>query len=100
MTPLDYLPVLAEQFPWFLEAQKVVPHLIELALTLPEMCQFSAEEVFFGSLLAIRDSKQLELSASQQAVLERMTDCWGEARMASQLILQLYNDTLNDILPP
>lgn len=92
--------MLAERFPWFPEAQKAVPPLIELALTLPAMCEFSAEEVFFGSVLAVGDSKQLELSAGQRAVLERMTDCWGEARVASQLILQLYHDALQDIPPP
>ncbi len=61
-TPNDYLDNFMERFPFFPKFKKVIPKFIELALMRPHACEFTAEELFYGAVIALIQLHKLTIS--------------------------------------
>lgn len=52
-TPNDYFPIFFHCFPWYPQLEEAINMVLKLVLALPEACEYTAEQVFYGSVLAI-----------------------------------------------
>lgn len=99
-TPYDYAKPFFEYFPWLTQLKKIVPMIIDLAITLPQSASYSSEELFFGSFLAAVNIKQYQLNDIQQQVLEAHIPNQNRAVEVSTLIQVCYINLQAAAAPP
>lgn len=68
-TPYDYIRPFFELFPWLTQLKKILPMIIDLAITIPKSASYKSEELFFGCFVAAVSIKNYVLSDFQQQVL-------------------------------
>lgn len=86
-TPYDYFPVFFARFPWMSRAREAIGDILHMAIALPEACAFSAEELFYASVWATFEYKQVRLTPLQMNVLASATAKWDRARQMGERIL-------------
>lgn len=52
-SPYDYFPIFFNSFPWYPQLEEALKMVLNLAIVLPESCENTAEQIFYGSLVAI-----------------------------------------------
>jgi hypothetical protein len=86
-TPQDYLDSFIRSFPHQRKLfQQALPPLILLALIHPEACKYTAEEIFFGAVLAVLEIIPLNLNDSQNRKLFSLSSRWEQAAKVKALI--------------
>jgi hypothetical protein len=90
-TPHDYIAVYLARFPFMPKLKNVLPTIIEFALIQPQACQFTAEEIFFGAVMSLFTTQQIILTDFQREIFYRLTDCWDNASIMSNLITKGIN---------
>jgi hypothetical protein len=75
-TPYDYIPIFYSKYPWQANCAQTLEEIIDLTIALPFCANYSAEEIFFGTLATIVTAKNMVLNDVQQKVLLSMTNCW------------------------
>jgi hypothetical protein len=86
-TPFDYIDIFMTRFPFFPKMREALPLFIEFALMHPNACEFTAEEVFFGAVLAIFEVKDIHLNEFMGEVMTGLTDSWSNANQVKSQII-------------
>ena len=73
-TPYDYIDIFMAKFPFF-------PKMNDIS------CEYNAEEIFFGSVLALLEKSNAFLDNFQQNILKRLTDSWPRAKIMGVILL-------------
>jgi hypothetical protein len=90
-SPLDYMDGYLARFPFLPRLRHILPTIIEFALLQPQACQFSAEELFYGAVLAQFLNQRVMLTDFQKNVLLGLTDCWGNTQTIGNIIADAVN---------
>jgi hypothetical protein len=56
--------------------RSVIPKYVELAMLRPAMCEFKAEEIFFGAVVALCEIQEVKLDEFRVHLLGSLSDCW------------------------
>lgn len=78
-TPYDYIEGFCQRFPWNINFRNALGEILDMTLALPFCAGYSAEEVFYGTVETIFRAKKVNLTVTQQRVLQSMTDTWVRA---------------------
>jgi hypothetical protein len=87
-TPFDYIDTFMALFPFFPKMRDAFPLFLEFALIHPNACQFTAEEVFFGAVMAILEIKHIHLNEFLAKIMRGLTDSWSNANHVKSQIIE------------
>ena len=87
-TPIDYLEIFLARFPFFPNLKHLLPNFIEFACVHSLACEFSAEELFYGCVLAAFEMKHVRLGEREGKILMGLSDSWGRSEVAKGLIVE------------
>lgn len=61
-TPYEYIPIFYSKYPWQVNCAQALAEIIDLTIALPFCADYSAEEVFFGTVTTIIRAKNMALN--------------------------------------
>jgi hypothetical protein len=94
-TPYHYLTPFFQSFPWCSAVKKVLPDLIDFAISIPELSCESAEDLFYGVFTSCLEIKEYALGDFQKSVLHAQIVNGQAVQRIRRIIIDYYRAALS-----
>lgn len=98
-SPYNYIKPFFEYFPWLNKLKKLLPMVIDLAISFPKSSAYSAEDLFFGCFRAAVNIKQCQLNDLQKKVLEAQITNQATVQTIAAFVEGYFNSGVGNPTP-